>query len=77
MSKQLFEMQQELEIINNYPPDFKMQRHYPDYLERRGGGGIPIKRSEPLTDEQREEMAINFAWVDEYDKRNRGQQFED
>lgn len=70
-------MEYKFDPTNNYPPDFKMQRHYPDYLERRGGGGIPIKRTEPLTDEQREEMAINFAWVDEYDKRNRGQQFED
>jgi hypothetical protein len=77
MSKALFEMEQEMAIINNYPPDFKMQRHYRDYLERRGNGGIPIKRSEPLTDAEREEMAINFARVDAFDKRNRGQEFED
>jgi hypothetical protein len=76
MSKALFEMEQKMSIINNYPPDFKMERHYPDYLERRGGGGIPIKRSEPLTDAEREAEAIAFAWVDEYDRRNRGQEFE-
>jgi hypothetical protein len=62
---------------NNYPPDFKMQRHYPDYLERRGGGGIPIKRSEPLTDAEREAQGEAFKYIDEYDKRSRGQQFND
>ncbi len=76
MSKQLFEMEQEMSIINNYPPDFKMQTHYPDYLERRGGGGIPIKRSEPLTDAERIAQGEAFAFIDEYDRRNRGQQFQ-
>lgn len=82
MSKQLFEQQQELDMIynfdksNNLPPDFRMQRHYPDYLERRGGGGIPVKRKEPLTDAERQAEAEAFAWVDEYDRRNRGQQFD-
>jgi hypothetical protein len=76
MSKALFEMEQEMAMISNYPPDFKMQRHYPDYLERRGGSGIPIKRSEPLSDAERIAQGEAFAIIDEYDRRNRGQQFE-
>ena len=31
---------------------------------------------EPLTDAEREEMARQFAIIDEYDKRNKGQQFD-
>jgi len=61
---------------NNLPPDFNEKRYYPDLIEHRGGGGIPIKRNKEMTDAEREAEAEAFKYIDEYDKRSRGQQFQ-
>jgi hypothetical protein len=75
MSKALFEQQQEMSIINNYPPDFKMERYYSE-VNTQQSRAYRVTPSKPLTDAEREEMAVNFARVDAFDKRNRGQEFE-
>jgi hypothetical protein len=75
MSKALFEIEQEMAIINNYPPDFKEERYYSE-VNTQQSRAYRVTPSNPLTDAEREQMAINFARVDAFDKRNRGQEFE-
>jgi len=47
---------------------------YPELRTKRLKPNQPAP--EPLTDAEREDMAVNFAHVDEWDRRNRGQQFQ-
>jgi hypothetical protein len=76
MSKGLFEMEQEMAIINNYPPDFKEERYYRE-VNTQQSRAYRVTPSEPLTDAERIAQAEAFAIIDEYDRRNRGQQFQD
>jgi hypothetical protein len=55
---------------SNLPPDFKEPK------QSQGGIAFRVKRTEPLTDAEREAQAEAFAFIDEYDKRSRGQQFD-
>jgi len=55
---------------NNLPPDFKEPKQSQDSIAFR------LKRSEPLTDAEREAQAEAFKYIDEYDKRSKGQQFQ-
>lgn len=77
MSKQLFEQQQELTMINqsNLPYGFNEERYYRE-VNTQQSRAFRVKRSEPLTDAEREAQAEAFKYIDEYDKRSRGQQFQ-
>jgi hypothetical protein len=75
MSKALFEMEQEMAIINNYPPDFREELHYRE-VNTQDSIAFRVTPSKPLTDAERIAQGEAFAIIDEYDKRNRGQQFE-
>ena len=77
MSKQLFEQQQELAMIeqSNLPYGFNEERYYRE-VNTQQSRAFRVKRTEPLTDAEREAQAEAFAFIDEYDKRNRGQQFQ-
>jgi hypothetical protein len=76
MSKSLFEQQQEMAMISNLPPDFREERYYREVntQQSRAFRVTPIK---PLTDAERIAQGEAFAIIDEYDRRNRGQQFQD
>jgi hypothetical protein len=76
MSKSLFEQQQETAMINNLPPDFNEERYYRE-VNTQQSRAYRVTPSKPLTDAERIAQAEAFAIIDEYDKRNRGQQFED
>jgi coenzyme F420-reducing hydrogenase alpha subunit len=77
MSKQLFEQQQELTMINqsNLPYGFNEERYYKE-VNTQQSRAFRVKRVEPLTDAEREAQAEAFKYIDEYDKRSRGQQFQ-
>jgi hypothetical protein len=77
MSKQLFEQQQELSMINqsNLPYGFNEERYYRE-VNTQQSRAFRVKRIEPLTDAEREAQAEAFKYIDEYDKRSRGQQFQ-
>jgi hypothetical protein len=75
MSKALFEQQQEMSMISNLPPDFKEQRFYRE-VNTQQSRAYRVTLSNPLTDAERIAQGEAFAFIDEYDKRNRGQQFE-
>ena len=75
MSKQLFEQQQELAMINNLPYGFNEERYYRE-VNTQQSRAFRVKRIEPLTDAEREAQAEAFAFIDEYDRRNKGQQFD-
>jgi hypothetical protein len=77
MSKQLFEQQQELTMINqsNLPYGFNEERYYRE-VNTQQSIAFRVKRVEPLTDAEREAQAEAFKYIDEYDKRSRGQQFQ-
>ena len=75
MSKALFEMQQEMAMISNLPPDFKEERYYRE-VNTQQSRAYRVTPSEPLTDAERIAQGEAFAIIDEYDRRNRGQQFE-
>ena len=75
MSKALFEQQQEMSMINNLPPDFKEERYYSE-VNTQQSRAYRVTPSKPLTDAERIAQGEAFAFIDEYDKRNRGQQFE-
>jgi hypothetical protein len=75
MSKQLFEQQQELAMISNLPYGFNEERYYRE-VNTQQSRAFRVKRTEPLTDAEREAQAEAFAFIDEYDKRSRGQQFD-
>lgn len=55
---------------SNLPPDYKELKQSQDSIAFR------VKRSEPLTDAEREAQAEAFKYIDEYDKRSKGQQFQ-
>ena len=55
---------------SNLPPDFKEPKHPQDSIAFRANRYIP------LTDAEREAQAEAFKYIDEYDKRSRGQQFQ-
>jgi hypothetical protein len=59
---------------SNYPPEIRESDLYPELRAKRLKPNQPAP--EPLTDAEREDMAVNFARVDEWDRRNRGQQFQ-
>ena len=77
MSKQLFEQQQELTMINqsNLPYGFNEERYYRE-VNTQQSRAFRVKHTEPLTDAEREAQAEAFKYIDEYDKRSRGQQFQ-
>jgi hypothetical protein len=75
MSKALFEQQQETAMINNLPPDFREERYYRE-VNTQQSRAYRVTPSEPLTDAERIAQGEAFSIIDEYDKRNRGQQFE-
>ena len=77
MSKGLFEQQQETSMINrsNLPPDFNEERYYRE-VNTQQSRAFRVTPSNPLTDAERIAQGEAFAIIDEYDKRNRGQQFE-
>jgi hypothetical protein len=75
MSKALFEMEQETAMINNLPPDFIEERFYKE-VNTQQSRAYRVTPKQPLTDAERIAQAEAFAIIDEYDKRNRGQQFE-
>ena len=56
---------------SNLPPDYKEPKYPQDSIALR------VKRSEPLTDAEREAQSEAFARIDEYDKRSKWQQFND
>jgi hypothetical protein len=58
---------------NNLPPDFKEDKFYAQVNYSRA---VRVKCKVPLTDAERIAQGEAFAIIDEYDKRNRGQQFE-
>ena len=77
MSKALFEMEQEMAMIgSNYPPDFKEERYYSE-INTQQSRAYRVTPSKPLTDAERIAQGEAFAIIDEYDRRNRGQQFND
>jgi hypothetical protein len=76
MSKSLFEQQQEMSMISNLPPDFKEERYYRE-VNTQQSRAYRVTPSKPLTDAERIAQGEAFAFIDEYDKRNRGQQFND
>jgi hypothetical protein len=76
MSKALFEMEQEMSMINNLPPDFKEERFYRE-VNTQQSRAYRVTPSNPLTDTERIAQGKAFAIIDEYDRRNRGQQFQD
>lgn len=55
---------------NNLAPDFKEPKHPQDSIAFRANRYIP------LTDAEREAQSEAFKYIDEYDKRSRGQQFQ-
>ena len=76
MSKALFEIEQEMSMISNLPPDFKEERYYSE-VNTQQSRAYRVTPSNPLTDAERIAQGEAFAFIDEYDKRNRGQQFND
>jgi hypothetical protein len=78
MSKQLFEQQQELTMINqsNLPYGFNEERYYKE-VNTQQSRAYRVTPSKPLTDAERIAQGEAFAIIDEYDRRNRGQQFND
>jgi hypothetical protein len=76
MSKALFEMEQEMSMISNLPPDFREERFYKE-VNTQQSRAYRVTPSKPLTDAERIAQGEAFAIIDEYDKRNRGQQFQD
>jgi hypothetical protein len=76
MSKSLFEQQQEMAMISNLPPDFREERYYRE-VNTQQSRAYRVTPSNPLTDAERIAQGEAFAIIDEYDKRNRGQQFQD
>ena len=77
MSKQLFEQQQELTMINqsNLPYAFNEERYYRE-VNTQQSRAYRVTPSKPLTDAEREAQGEAFKYIDEYDKRSRGQQFQ-
>jgi hypothetical protein len=75
MSKALFEQQQEMAMISNLPPDFREERFYKE-VNTQQSRAYRVTPSKPLTDTERIAQGEAFAIIDEYDRRNRGQQFE-
>jgi hypothetical protein len=75
MSKALFEMEQEMSIINNYPPDFREERYYSE-VNTQQSRAYRVTPSKPLTDAERIAQGEAFAFIDEWDKLNSRQQFE-
>jgi len=75
MSKALFEMEQEMAMISNLPPDFREERYYSE-VNTHQSRAYRVTPSKPLTDAERIAQGEAFAIIDEFDKRNRGQQFE-
>jgi hypothetical protein len=77
MSKALFEQQQETAMINrsNLPPDFIEERFYKE-VNTQQSRAYRVTPKQPLTDAERIAQGEAFAIIDEYDRRNRGQQFE-
>jgi len=55
---------------SNLPPDFQEPKQSQDSIAFR------VKRTEPLTEAERIAQAEAFKYIDEYDKRSRGQQFQ-
>jgi len=76
MSKALFEMEQEMAMISNLPPDFK-EEHYYSEVNTQQSRAYRVKPIKPLTDAERIAQGEAFVIIDEYDRRNRGQQFQD
>ena len=64
-------MRYNFDPTNNLPPDFKEPKQSQDSIAFR------VKRTTPLTDAERESQAEAFTYIDEYDKRSKGQQFND
>jgi hypothetical protein len=75
MSKALFEMEQEMAMISNLPPDFREERYYRE-VNTQQSRAYRVTPSNPLTDAERIAQGEAFAIINEYDRRNRGQQFE-
>jgi hypothetical protein len=55
---------------SNLPPDYKEPK------QSQQSRAFRVKHTEPLTDAEREAQAEAFKYIDEYDKRSRGQQFQ-
>jgi hypothetical protein len=60
---------------SNLPPDFNEERYYRE-VNTQQSRAFRVTPSNPLTDAERIAQGEAFAIIDEYDKRNRGQQFE-
>ena len=77
MSKALFEMEQEMAIINrsNLPPDFIEERFYKE-VNTQQSRAYRVTPSKPLTDAERIAQGEAFAFIDEWDKVNSRQHFE-
>lgn len=58
---------------SNYPPEIREVDLYPELKTRYVK---PKPRPEPLTDAERIAQGEAFARIDEWDKRNKGQQFD-
>jgi hypothetical protein len=58
---------------SNYPPEIRESDLYPQINTRYVK---PAPRKEPLTDAERIAQGEAFKYIDEYDKRSKGQQFQ-
>ena len=65
-----------LDPTNNLPSNYKQDTRLYKEVNYQDSRAFRVKRTEPLTDAEREAQAEAFKYIDEYDKRSRGQQFQ-